>query len=103
MSFDKLIYAQVQEALQPVLSQLNQYIDKFSKAESYQDIQVPTSEVARMLNRTPVMIHNYVENGLLKPVNLEEKHKKFTIAEVERFKRERMLRTNGGLSHENNR
>lgn len=102
MSFDKLIYAQVQEALQPVLSQLHQYIDKFSKAESYQDIQIPTSEVARILDRTPVMIHNYVESGMLKPINPEEKHKKFTIAEVERFKRERTLRGKGGLSDENN-
>ncbi|WP_116963063.1 helix-turn-helix domain-containing protein [Fastidiosibacter lacustris] len=86
MSFDKLIYAQVQEALQPVLSRLNQCIDVMTQVKKYQEVQITSAEAARILGKTPETIHNYVEHGKLTPVDPSARYKSFTLAEIEAFK-----------------
>jgi hypothetical protein len=86
MSLDNLIQSQVQEALAPILAELSEFIEKFSKAEAYKKVQVSSAEAARLLKRSVKMIHIYVEEGELKPINMNEKCKKFTLEEIERFK-----------------
>ncbi|MCF6775259.1 helix-turn-helix domain-containing protein [Thiotrichales bacterium 19X7-9] len=85
MSLDNLIQTQVEEALQPVLAELNVYIEKFSKLESYKNVQIGAAEAARLLGRSVRMIHIYVDEGELKPINPKEKCKKFTLEEIDRF------------------
>ena len=88
MSFDKLIYAQVQEALQPILSQLKQCVDVITQVKTYQEVQITSAEAARILGKTPETIHNYVEHGKLKPVDPSARYKNFTLAEIEAFKKQ---------------
>ncbi|WP_395947504.1 hypothetical protein [Caedibacter taeniospiralis] len=86
MSFDKLIYAQVQEALQPVMTDLRLYVETFAKVTEYKEVRVGAAEAARLLGRSVRMIHIYVDEGVLKPVDPHEKCKHFTLEEIDRFK-----------------
>ncbi|MCF6776731.1 hypothetical protein L3V83_09130 [Thiotrichales bacterium 19X7-9] len=83
-----MIKVQVEDALQPIMAELNFYIDKLSKTDVYKDVQVGAAEAARLLNRSVAMIHIYVDEGQLIPVDPHEKCKKFTLEEIDRFRSE---------------
>ncbi len=86
MSIDNLIAQQVNDALSPLIGEIHHILNRNLKVEKYKSIQVPTSEVARILGKTPATIINYVDRGLLNPIDPLAKHKQFTLEELDNFK-----------------